>query len=193
MSKQTTITQDKFDKMLAWLDHDREVAGRKYENIRRSLIRILTWRNCNIAEDLADEAVNVVIFNIDELAESYVGMPELYFYGVARKLLRRYYSAEKQYSPMPDIAADEFALQQQRNRTELLDRCLTRCMQELNSADAQLILGYYQGDKQNKIDNRRRLAGDLAPNTFRVKAHRIRARLEKCVKRCFEQNSDGMY
>jgi DNA-directed RNA polymerase specialized sigma24 family protein len=193
MSREPTITQDKFDKMLAWLDQNREAAGEKYENIRRSLIRICNWRGCSAAEELADEALNVVIQKIDELAGSYSGKPELYFYGVARRLLSEHYRAERRRGSMPELATDEFALQGQRDRIELTDICLTRCIQELKPDDSQLILGYYQGDKQTKIRNRKELAGNLGSNTLRVRVHRIRTKLEECIKRCLEQNWDGMY
>jgi DNA-directed RNA polymerase specialized sigma24 family protein len=190
MSRRTTITKDKFDKTLAWLDQDRETAGQIYEAIRRSLIKILTWRGCNNAEDLADEAVNIVVQKIDELADSYTGKPALYFYGVARKLMSEHRRLERLRAALPEIGIDETRVREQIDRAELLDECLSHCLRELEPDEAQLVLDYYRGNKREKIDNRKGLAqgGDVAPNTLRVRVHRIRARLERCIKRRLEQD-----
>jgi DNA-directed RNA polymerase specialized sigma24 family protein len=191
MSKEP-ISQDKFDKMLVWLDQNRDVAGQKYEHIRRSLIRIFSWNHCSTAEDLADEVVDVVVRRIDWLVEFYEGVPDLYFYGVGRTLLKVHFRDSSLRSPLPEDVVDESG-QGQVERSELFDRYLRECMRELKSDDAQLIVGYYQGDKREKIDNRKGLAAGLAPNTVRVKVHRIRKALEKCIERHLKQDSVGMY
>jgi DNA-directed RNA polymerase specialized sigma24 family protein len=190
MPNQTVITQDKFDKTLAWLDDDREAAGKKYEVIRQSLIKILTWRGCSDAEDLADEAVNRVMLKIDDLAASYQGDPALYFYGVAKKLLMEHQRRQRLRAPMPEISVNEAYLKEQLIKAELLYDCLSQCIGALKPGEDELVLAYYAGDRQMKIDNRRMLAlqGDVAANTLRVRVHRIRATLEKCLNRCLKQN-----
>jgi DNA-directed RNA polymerase specialized sigma24 family protein len=192
MSKEKTITQNKFDKMLAWLDEDREIAGEKYEKIRLSLIRILSWNHCNIAEELADEAIDIVVGKIDELLEFYVGPPELYFFGVAKRLLKAHSLEGAPRSPLPEPTTDE-DLQRQWRRNELLDRCLSRCIEDLPSDDAQLIVRYYQGERRQKINNRKDLAAGLTRNALSVRVHRIRKELEKCIQLLLQQNSDGIY
>ncbi len=77
------FTQEAFDQLLAWLNSDREQAGKKYEEIRKRLITIFTCRGCLIPEDLTDETIDRVVMKIPDLAGSYVGDPALYFYGVA--------------------------------------------------------------------------------------------------------------
>lgn len=190
MTNHRVITQDKFDKTLAWLDEDREAAGKKYEAIRRSLIRILTWRGCFEAEDLADEAVNRVMLKIDELATSYKGDPALYFYGVAKKLLMEYERRQRLRAPLPDVSIDGAYLEEQLIKAELLYECLSKCIGALKPGEDELVLAYYEGDKQMKIDNRRMMAlqVDVAANTLRVRVHRIRATLEKCLNRCLKEN-----
>jgi hypothetical protein len=47
MKKDWVLTQDAFDKLLNWLDSDRERAGQKYETIRLRLIKIFTCRRCS--------------------------------------------------------------------------------------------------------------------------------------------------
>ncbi|HEV7681496.1 MAG TPA: sigma factor [Pyrinomonadaceae bacterium] len=190
MINQTVITQDKFDKTLAWLNKDREAAGQKYEEIRRSLIKILTWRGCSDAEDLADEAMNRVVLKIDELAPSYKGDPALYFYGVAKRVLLEHQRRQKLRAPLPELSVNEAYLKDQLNRAEILYECLSRCISGLKPGEDELVLSYYEGDRQRKIDNRRKLAltVDVAANTLRVRVHRIRATLEKCINRCLKQS-----
>lgn len=193
MSQQSLITQDQFDKTLAWLDSDREAAAQKYEAIRKSLIMILAWRGCHDAEDLADDTLNRVMLKIDDVAPSYVGEPALYFYGVARNVLVEYQRRQKLRGPLPEIGIDETKLKEQLERREIIYECLSRCLLKLSPNDGELIIEYYRGDKHVKIDNRRGLAGrvGIAANTLRVKVHRIRAKLEECIKRCMKQDPDG--
>ncbi|HKP37054.1 MAG TPA: hypothetical protein VJT71_09355, partial [Pyrinomonadaceae bacterium] len=54
------LAQEDFDRLLAWLDADRERAGVIYEKIRWRLITIFAARNCVTPEDLADETLDRV-------------------------------------------------------------------------------------------------------------------------------------
>ena len=54
MNKDWVLSQESFDKLLAWLDPNREKAGIKYEQIRYRLIKIFAGRGSADAEDLAD-------------------------------------------------------------------------------------------------------------------------------------------
>ena len=85
MKKDLALTQESFDKLLAWLDADREQAGQKYEEIRRELIRYFLIRGYyNEAEELADETINRAAQKIDAMAEMYERDRMHYFYAVAR-------------------------------------------------------------------------------------------------------------
>ena len=44
MSKQWDTTQEGFDRLLAWLDEDRDQAAKKYEVIRKRLVKTFTCR-----------------------------------------------------------------------------------------------------------------------------------------------------
>ncbi|HEY7785163.1 MAG TPA: hypothetical protein VIB00_10575, partial [Pyrinomonadaceae bacterium] len=60
MNKDWVLTQESFDALLHWLDPQRDRAGLRYEEIRRSLIKIFACRGCAEPEDLADETINRV-------------------------------------------------------------------------------------------------------------------------------------
>jgi hypothetical protein len=61
-------------------------------------------------------------------------------------------------------------------------------MGQLTVGNRTLIQQYYRERKQAKIDSRRSMlqAMSLKPSALRVRVFRIRATLEKCVRRCLE-------
>jgi hypothetical protein len=50
----------------------------------------------------------------------------------------------------------------------------------------EIILSYYQDERRAKIDRRKRLAEQLkiSLDALRIRAHRIRKGLEKCIASC---------
>lgn len=175
------LTQEAFDRLLVWLNPDREQAGRKYEEIRLRLIKIFTCRGCVTPEDLADDTINRVARKVPEIVPSYVGDPTLYFLGVAHNVCLEYFRKRPEPDPPP--------LPDDPERKEQLDECLDRCMQRLTSKNRQLILEYYREEKHSKIDHRKELAQRLgiALNALRIQACRIRASLQECVFECLKQ------
>jgi DNA-directed RNA polymerase specialized sigma24 family protein len=182
MKKKWTLTQDAFDSLLNWLDPDRELAGHKYERIRRGLIKIFACRGWRDAEELADESINRVTTRVDEVARTFQGDPSLYFYGVAHNLHLEE-SRKKQLrlqvpapTPPDETEADAYD-------------CLDECMSKLPPKTRDLVLRYYQDDRRAKIDNRKQLAQELGIgfSALRIRAHRIRVPLRKCVESCLKQ------
>lgn len=178
MRRQWDITQDDFDRFLAWLDPNRDQAGVKYEDIRRRLIKIFVCRGCQGGEDLADETINRVIKKRQEIADSYVGDPALYFYGVARNVHHEHVRKNPAPLPLPPPDPPE----QKKQEYE----CLDRCMSKLTPENRELVLEYYKEDKQAKIVHRKELAARLgvAVNALRIRAYRIRAGLQVCMETC---------
>src|SRR5215212_3940059 len=142
--------EDNFDALLTWLDPDREKAGRKYEDIRHSLIVIFEWRGCYDAEDLADETITRVLNKVPDVANGYVGDPALYFYAVAKRLAyevsRRHQVRTEVENPetLPDPQVND---DDERNNREPEFECLDQCLAQLSPADRELILLYYQQDQ----------------------------------------------
>ena len=61
------LTQESFAALLLFLDADRERAGEKYEELRRTLIRFFEWRGAPFPEEHADETLNRVARQAAEL------------------------------------------------------------------------------------------------------------------------------
>jgi DNA-directed RNA polymerase specialized sigma24 family protein len=196
--KDVTDSGDKFEKLLKWLDaDDRDRAGVKYEEIRHSLLKILTWNGCHEAEELADQAINIVTDKIDEISETFGrdDDPALYFYGVARKLRLESIRRAKLRAPLPediiaetpppDLTGDEL------EHSERINECLKRCVAALSPLNRETALAYYRYSKQAKIVNRKALAEEagVTMGNLRVKLYRIRLSLEKCIRQCLEEGA----
>lgn len=177
------LSQESFDLLLRFLDSDREAAGRRYEEIRIKLVKVFTCRGCLTPEDLADETMNRVSRKVGGIIESYVGDRRLYFYGVARNVFLESVRKQPHVPPMPEPTSTE--------QKEAEQECLDQCMQKLTPTNRKLILEYYTSDKRQKIERRKQLAERLgiAPNALRIRAHRIRGSLTKCVFECLEHNA----
>lgn len=190
MPKRQAMTQNEFDRLLAWLDRDPEQAGRRYEEIRQSLIKILTWRGCLDAEDLADEVINRVARRVDTLEGNYVGDPAHYFYGVGKKLYYESQRRMREQVPLDEAAVSDIpAPEPQEEDSEAEHDCLVRCVGKLDAGSRKLITAYYSLDKGDKIEGRKALAQrfGMSVNNMRVKVYRIRAALEKCISECLDR------
>lgn len=193
MTKANEPTAENINQLLNWLAPDRAQAGEKYEEIRHSLIKIFTWNQCHDAGALADETIDRVALKMPRLAETFVGDPVLYFYGVAKNLLKEYLRhstletpAEEDLTAPPATPDDSF------NSEQVYD-CLERCLAQLKAEDQRLVLNYYQRERQDKIDFRKKLAEELGItlNALRVKLFRIRTTLQKCIEGCLGDKNNS--
>lgn len=153
----------------------------KYREIRRKLIHFFVYRGCSDFEELADRTVFEVVKDCGRVADSYVGDPMLWIYGVARNILRG--SAEKPQTPGPMLEPDSPEVKEARHD------CLHLCMEHtLKKHERALIVQYYQGNGGRKIENRKRLALLLktTDNGLRLRTHHIRNRLRDCVGTCLK-------
>jgi RNA polymerase sigma factor (sigma-70 family) len=181
-----SLTEEKFHQLLAWLDADPSRAGEKYEEIRRRLITIFLNRQCEEAEDLADETINRVAQRVGELKDSYVGDPARYFYGVSKKIFLEYRRKRSRPLPAPPPVAS-------RRELEPYMACLDECLEKLEPANRELILRYYQEQKQAKISSHKEMGERLRlkAGALRARTHRIRVKLEKCVLECLERTAES--
>ncbi len=197
--KDWTLTQSAFDKLLVILNPDRERAAEKYEIIRKRLITFFECRGCTVAEDCADVTINRVARKISEGKEIYSGDPASFFFGVAHKILLEYWQRlPKDSKPLEDVlierqgskSLDETnADEEERRGSDQRFECLELCLQGLDPNNRKVILRYYQGETAIKIKNRQTLAEELSItlNTLRIRALRIRKRLEGCIDDCLKR------
>ncbi len=182
MKKTEPPSPEEFDALLAWLDPDRECAGETYEEIRRKLMKIMVWRQCYAAEELADETINRVSHKVKDIALTYVGNPALYFNAVLRYVYKEWLHNNPPI-PIPPVPPPE-----PDPDVEQTHWCLDDCLQKLDPEVRDLILDYYAKDGQAKIKHRKELANKrgMTMNGLRMQVHRINARLEVCIVSCLK-------
>ena len=179
-----------FDEILAWLNPDRDVAGTIYVQLRQDLTKIFTWNRCPDPDGLTDEVFDRVAKKVHEVRKTYVGDPKLYFYGVARNLIKEIPKKIKtQISLQGTEPASDPRREAEQEAANMREDCLRSCLQKLSKDKRELILAYYARDKQAKIDHRTEMAQRLgiSVETLRVKAFRIRGALEQCLERCLDR------
>ena len=176
------LTPENFNDLLLFLGSDPDEAGKKYEAIRRRLMTIFTCRGCTQPDELADETINRVASKVPEIARTYVGDPALYFYGVSRKVFLEWVKKRPLPAPVQSVPSSE-------EREVELD-CLDKCLEKLTSRNRDLILEYYRYEETEKIEHRKALASRLGigMNALRIRAHRIRDNVQRCVTDCIEHN-----
>jgi DNA-directed RNA polymerase specialized sigma24 family protein len=180
-----SISAGTFERFLAGLDPDREKAAERYEQMRQRLVVFFSVRDVSGPEDQADVTLDRVCRRMDE------GEPiqdvAAYVLGVARRIeleSRRRSRQERRLSWLLRTAAP--ADRDAAAASEHALRCVDACLEKLPAEDRELLLRYYRDDKRAKIEDRRRLAEGLglSPGALRLRAFRIRGRLEPCVREC---------
>jgi DNA-directed RNA polymerase specialized sigma24 family protein len=172
---------DDFERLLRWLDPDRDRAGEKCEELRRKIIKICARRGRTYPEEIADECFDRVIRRLPEIIDTWTGNPALYFFGVLRKLLLE---PDAQLDPRPLPLPDPPEVKE-RN-----DRCLEECLKKLKAEEREFILEYFKHDRGEKIEHRKQMAArqGITLNTLRMQVHRLKERLTPCVLDCVKQN-----
>ena len=173
-----SLRQEDFDRLLAWLDDDRELAGREYEKVRRRLTTIFASRGCRVPEELADETMDRVSRRVADIRDTYSGNKVLYFLGVANNVHHEFLKRPTLSNPVPVVT--------ERHDQERTHACLEVCINKLTERSQHLIRNYYAEDKQKKVALRRVLAEQLGINlnALRARALRIREELQVCIERC---------
>jgi RNA polymerase sigma factor (sigma-70 family) len=190
MARDSAIPPESFDEILAWLNPDRDVAGTIYVQLRQDLTKIFTWNRCPDPDGLTDEVFDRVAKKVHNVRQTYVGDPKLYFYGVARNLIKEIPKKIKAQMLLQGTEPASDPRRESEQETAMMrEDCLRSCLQKLSKDKRELILAYYARDKQAKIDHRTQMAEwlGITVETLRVKAFRIRGTLEQCLERCLDR------
>lgn len=176
------MSLDNFDELLKWLDPDPRLAGEKFETIRRRIIRIFSNRGSQRAEEIFDETVLRVCEKVRAVAPTYKGDPALYFYGVAKKVHLEFIREDSRRIPERQEPADS-------REVELRHQCLDKCLGGLSADRKSLILRFYEGDGQERIEGRKHLAEELGIDTkaLSLRTLRIRRELLECTRECLKR------
>lgn len=186
------LTADTFTRLLNYLDADRERAGEKYEDLRRTLIRFFEWRGAPYPEEHADEAFNRIGRKLDEGIE--IKNLSAYSYEVARLVfLETTKGADSKRLSLGSVRVDPVAsnLTEEVAEKELRLMCLEDCLRTLPGENAELILEYYRYEQRGQVESRRALAERLGlrRDALANRVQRLRDKLQNCVSACLRKKS----
>lgn len=186
------LNQTEFDRLLAWLDPDRDRAANRYEMLRLRLIMFFEGRGCSpIAEELADRVLDLVSHKLSAGAEIHV-RPESYCYGIARKVW-----LERGHQPITvPILIDPPARPSEADEDHLsLLACMDTCLHRLAPQERELILRFYDGKGHGRIEERKRMAQEIgiSRNALGIRAYGIRCRLERYLKECRRESTGNRF
>ena len=156
-----------WEALLGALDPDRDLAGQKYEELRRRLINLFAWEQCDAPDNLADEVLNRLARKVMEGAV----IPHLdrFAFGIARIVIQEQMRAQrKQETAVRELQAG--ARQAGQDWTTL--DAMQACLNGLADDRRELIERYYTEDRAALA---RKLG--ISVNALRNRAMRIREEL----------------
>jgi DNA-directed RNA polymerase specialized sigma subunit len=174
---QWDLTPEAFDQLLTRLASDREQAAEKYEELRQMLITFFEFRHHPCPEEQADETINRVARRLNSGQEIYTGSHHRETASLDDLLPAQ----------TPNVNPHEVMTQAaEQAEQERGLACLKQCLQALPEESQTLLRAYYQGEKDEKIRGRKQLAANLGIplNALRIRACRLRDKVEACVRRC---------
>jgi DNA-directed RNA polymerase specialized sigma24 family protein len=188
MTEARTKSNLAFEKLLDWLDVDRERAWEKYGILRRKLVVYFQHHEKQIApEEFADKVFDRLERKLEKGDSIRNDNPPAFCYRVARFLLLEYYrSAENRQQDWESASALLTTNTQDWEDEWAREKCQRKCLSELKPADRRLLLLYYGGDDAQHAAARKQLATELAlsPKTLRKRASRLRQTMRSCFARC---------
>ncbi len=179
-----TITSAGLAGLLRRLDSDPDRAGREYQRLHYGLFKFFDWRGVWPADEAADEVMDRLARKLQDGER--VEDVYRYAHGIARLVLleRRRAPAFVPLEAVPELPTTGSS--DERARREQFEDCFERCLAETPSDARSILMRYYEGDRSEKISNRRRLALalGLTDNALRSRVQRLRNSLERCIQAC---------
>jgi hypothetical protein len=178
------------------LDSDRAAAAEKYVVLRHKLVRVFERLQYGDPEDLADEAIDRIAKKLEEEA---IRNLNSFAYSVAMKISLETRKASARFvsisdrdeggdSLIGDADPETRIIDDMRNARNV--QCLDKCLKRLRAGDHELLLEYYQGEKQARIRCRQELAEKRATTMARLRSdvNLLREKLRGCVDRCLRSD-----
>jgi len=189
--------------LLLRLDSDENRAWEKYEGIRVRLKYFFENHRIVRPLELADsvlDRVAAILCDETRLPDKQVRDVAGFCVGVARKMALEQGKKEVRTTGIDDVPGGENLLQDLRDKPEdIANRidhqrrlaCLRSCLARLEPEERKLLLLFYSAEEKQQIPFRKELAVRLkiSDGNLRLKACRIRARLEPCVTQCIRSSA----
>jgi DNA-directed RNA polymerase specialized sigma24 family protein len=181
-----------FSRLLERLHADPEAAGHGYEDLRRSLRRFFDARGVSPSDDAADDVLDRLGRKLVEGAE--VNDVRAYALGIARLVaLERHRLPEVRHAAIDDTLSQRLTAPPPPAPEHPGLACFDGCFGGLAADQRSFIVAYYAESGRARIDTRAALARTLAlsPNALRLRAQRLRDRLDACIRQCLAAPAAG--
>ncbi|HEV8578212.1 MAG TPA: hypothetical protein VGX68_03940 [Thermoanaerobaculia bacterium] len=173
--------------LLERLGRDVETAAQRYEELRRRLVRYFEWNGSNAPEEHADRVFDRLMRRLEQGEK--IERVEAYAHGVARLvLLESRREEEARSTAVRDVLAPArpmwAAPKEDSAKYEQRLFALRRGLSQLPLVERELVLAYYRDEGEGRMAKRRKLAAqlDVPAHVLRARVHRIRLKLERCLR-----------
>lgn len=196
-----SLTSHAFEQLLGRLDPDRDRAAYGYELLRRKLVKFFERHKCFGAEDLADQTIDRLARSLDSVEVRDVC---LFAYGIARMVRLEADRQTTRFTPLANEEQDGHRATADPGPEEKIvgelgnEKCLlflTQCLGRLPVHHKQLIVEYYNGEKQVRIKVRQDMASTrgITIEALRSEANMIRDKLRSCVNKYLKGAARRIY
>ena len=179
---ENALSQRALDDLLRLLHPEPSEAAEQYLRLHDKLVSYFEFERLAHPEELADDVLDRLARRLGQGEE--VVRPGAYALGIARLVALE----TRQKEIKADGRMREFVRISGGNPSanEPALACLDGCLGKLPAESTALILAYYAGDHNARIENRRRLAMQFRIDAaaLRNRALRLRSNLDTCIRRC---------
>ena len=188
--KEWSSSSESFERLLSFLEPaDRDLAGRRYEFLRKRLILIFERRGCVHAEEVADDTFLRVesLLNQGKIVDP--DNREGFIIETGKHVLQEYWDSRR-LEPVVESDADAVS-----GSDDLKETIFNVCIEQLADRDRDLLRRYLlfgvEGQETKPKELRQRLAQQegMSLATLSVRIFRIRAELARkcfCCLRCVQ-------
>jgi len=190
----------RLERMLTFLDADRNLAGKKYIELQNGLIRfferdhrVAHFDSLELAEEVFKRIANHLL-KVDAGQRQPIENLLQYAFGIARFVLLEW-SKRPIPQELPLNLAEESVDEKKGSELEVLRDRLDACLEGLPEKDRRFLLRYYENEKGAKIDNRRKMADELGVSlvTLRQRASRLKKKLEGRAQKIGANSGDAFH
>ena len=167
-----------WERLLDLFGGDSAAKASGFARLRERLVSFFRWKGGRAPEDLADEVLGRIARKLE--AGERIDDPRAYALGVARLVFLE--TVKSEVREREALAEAPAAVEEP---PEEVLAVLERCLAGMPPEEAAMIRRYLDGSGQARIDARAALAKELnlSLNALRIRAHRLRERLETCVRK----------
>ncbi len=155
--------------------------------VRQLLIGYFRRLKCQDCESLADKTIERLASILGKFRDKLPTNPLRFSIGVARLIYKEHLRNDvRRNADLPDDLDERVNQNPSNDDAEILDRCLARCLQEIDANKRDLFTRYYSADGKDSQAIRDVIAAELGISitALRLRVMRIKDELRACITKC---------